>query len=65
MFLGLLQRVYEWLTLEDYEIAKRKAERDVVARFSRGNVAIQNGHFLSKNDIQILRSKVLRAQPAK
>lgn len=44
-----LRDLRDWLTLRDYEAAKGKAEQQIIARFSRGNVSIQNGWFIDKD----------------
>ena len=61
MTFGIIRSLVNWLTVEDYENDKRDAEREVVARYSRGNVAIQNGHFLDENDLEQLRRSSDRA----
>jgi hypothetical protein len=46
-----LRGLKAWLGLEDYAVAKQKATEDIVARFSRGNVAIQIGSFLDSDNL--------------
>jgi hypothetical protein len=43
---------FAWLRAEDYEEAKRRATAHVVARFGRGNVAVQNGFVLDEADLK-------------
>jgi hypothetical protein len=46
----LFRGLYRWLSLADYSDAKDRATEYIIARFSRGNVCIQNGsHFDSDN----------------
>jgi hypothetical protein len=41
----------DWLSLRDYEQAMTEAEQKIVARYSRGNVCIQNGWFIDKDKL--------------
>lgn len=41
-----------WTSLADYDAAKEQATVDVVARFSRGNVSVQNGQVLDEADLR-------------
>lgn len=50
MILQALQNLY----FRDYEAEKREIDRDVVARFSRGNVLIQQGHYLDAVELRNL-----------
>jgi hypothetical protein len=44
-----------------YELAKEIATMDIVARFSRGNTAAQNGHLLDDPEIDAMRRKNAKA----
>ena len=46
----------DWLMVRDYDTAKADAQRRVVARFSRGNVLVQLGRFITPGDA----SKIIR-----
>ncbi len=46
--------LYEWLTLADYEAAKVRVTEQIVARFSRGNTAVQNGAYIDENEFRNL-----------
>lgn len=50
----LYRRIMDWFTFADYEAAKRQARRDVAARYSRGNVALQQGYMLFSEDMEEL-----------
>ena len=43
-----------WLTLSDYDAEREAATTDIVARFSRGNVSVQNGQILDDDDLRKL-----------
>ena len=47
-------RLAAWLQLEDYSVAKQKATDDIVARYSRGNTSMQNGHYLDREKLNQL-----------
>jgi hypothetical protein len=53
----LIDRVFH----SGYEVAKENATMDVVARFSRGNTAVQSGHFLDEPEINGMREKSAKA----
>jgi hypothetical protein len=55
--MGLLQRILAWSSLEDYEAAKEQASIDVVARFSRGNVSVQNGQVMDDRELKVLSKR--------
>lgn len=48
--------VWEWLLLRDYERTRRRALADVIKRYSRGNVSVQNGSVLDDVALAELRS---------
>ena len=53
----------DWLTLRDYEREKKSAFRGIIGRYTRGNVAIQEGRYLTADDIMALgKSGDLAAQ---
>ena len=39
-------KLYNWLTLADYDSAKERATLDVIKRHARGNVAFQSGDVM-------------------
>lgn len=47
-----LRRLFDWLTLRDYEQADDAATVQVVKRYSRGNVNVQGGRFLSAAEME-------------
>ncbi len=50
-----LIEILDHVLLGGYEAAKKDATRKVVARYARGNVAIQMGRFIDEEDIKKLR----------
>jgi hypothetical protein len=48
------QRVLDWLRVRDYAVEKQKSAVKVAARYSRGNVALQNGWFLTRSGLEKL-----------
>ena len=55
MIVSMFRRLHDWLTLRDYDRARETALRGVVARYARGNIAMQEGRFLTKADMAELR----------
>jgi hypothetical protein len=47
----MFEKFVNWLTLRDYEREKEAAFRGVVSRFTRGNIAIQDGRFLTASEL--------------
>ncbi len=45
-------RLPAWLGLADYEARKRAAANRVVRRFSRGNVALQQGKYVTEAELK-------------
>ena len=56
-FLNPVRDVWGWLNLADYEAAKEKATKQIVARFARGNVAFQNGWVLDERAVVVLSAR--------
>lgn len=50
----MLRKLFNWVTLTDYEIAKEEATELVVKRFSRGNVSAQNGWYMDRSQLDDL-----------
>jgi hypothetical protein len=46
-----IRRLYNWLTLNDYELAKDEATDLIVKRLARGNTSTQNGWYLDLIDL--------------
>jgi len=53
----VFKRLRAWLRLDDYAAAKDKATDDVIARYSRGNTEVQNGHYLELDKLNDLSSQ--------
>lgn len=51
---NMLRRIRNWLSLADYEEAKDAATDQVITRFARGNVSIQNGSYLDDKKLEAL-----------
>lgn len=49
-----LSSTWDWLfPSQTYESAKKRATLDVVSRYGRGNVSVQNGYILDKSQMKI------------
>lgn len=46
-----VQRLRDWLSLRDYDEARDKATKKIVARYSRGNIKVQLGSFLDRKNL--------------
>jgi hypothetical protein len=53
----LVSKLVGWLELDDYKVAKRAATRKIVARLARGNVAMQNGWYLTHDGLDKLKAE--------
>jgi hypothetical protein len=53
--------IIDWLTLADYEAAKERATEQIVARFARGNTAVQNGQYIDEDKLRDLSAAGDRA----
>ena len=51
----MFKRLRDWLTVQDYWDAKDAMYRDVMARYSRGNIAMQQGRFMLQADLERLQ----------
>lgn len=47
-------RLRAWLLFADYDAAKEAASLDTASRYSRGNIAVQNGRILDKRGLDKL-----------
>lgn len=56
-----MDKLVEWLTFADYDAAKRDTARRAVRRYSRGNVALQHGLYLTQEDLDKMRVQGDRA----
>ncbi len=50
-----LSEIMDRILLGGYEAAKEDATRQIVARYARGNVAVQLGQFIDENNLKELR----------
>lgn len=57
----MLRRFYDWVTLADYEQAKERATDEIIARYARGNVALQNGWYMDEAKLEKLSRDADRA----
>ena len=58
---GLFQKVYDFITLADYERAKEEASARIVHRQSRGNVAVQDGWYMTKGKLSKISKRADKA----
>lgn len=54
-------KLYQWLTLGDYDAANKQASKNIVRRFARGNISLKNGTFLTKHAANSLSQEGDRA----
>jgi hypothetical protein len=47
----MFRNLAAWLRLEDYDARKAASADRVVRRFARGNVALQNGKFITEAEL--------------
>ncbi|MGL4490220.1 MAG: hypothetical protein ACRCU5_12335 [Rhizobiaceae bacterium] len=50
----MFDRFVNWLTLRDYDSEKKVAFRGIIGRYTRGNISIQQGRYLTRSDIEKL-----------
>jgi hypothetical protein len=55
--MSVLRTFLDWVTLADYEEAKERNCVDIVARFSRGNVNVQEGQIIDEADLRRLSAR--------
>lgn len=48
----MFSKLQAWLALADYEAAKDNATNEIIARFSRRNVSVQNGWHMDSQEIE-------------
>ncbi len=53
----ILSKIVNWLTLEDYEVAKRQAVRGIIAKQSRGSILAQEGEIMQASELHDLSMK--------
>lgn len=53
----MFKRLIDWLTVKDYERELDDIRRGIVARYSRGNVAMQQGRYMTEEDLDDLRAR--------
>jgi hypothetical protein len=46
-----IRSVLDWFRVKDYDAAKTKSAAEVAARYSRGNVNVQNGWFINAEQL--------------
>lgn len=47
----MFDKFVNWLTLRDYDAEKKIAFRRIIGRYTRGNISIQQGRYLTTSDI--------------
>jgi hypothetical protein len=53
MKIDIMTKLKKWY-FRDYEARKREIESGVVARFARGNVLVQDGHYMTEDELRKL-----------
>jgi hypothetical protein len=59
--MNAIKAFLNWLTLADYEQAKEMNCVNIVARFSRGNVNVQDGQIMDEKDLRLISARGDRA----
>jgi hypothetical protein len=49
--------LHRWLSLADYTDAKEHATEQIIARYSRGNVCVQNGSYIDSDKLSRLSER--------
>ncbi|MGA7676384.1 MAG: hypothetical protein WCA78_15230 [Rhizomicrobium sp.] len=57
----MFRRLYEHLTLADYDAANEHATTQIIRRFTRGNISLKNGLFMTERAMNDLSAKGGRA----
>ncbi len=53
----LVSALRGFLTMSDYDDARDVATMDIVSRFSRGNVSVQNGQIFDERDMEVMSAR--------
>ena len=53
--------IINWFLARDYQNAKDRNTKEVVSRYSRGNVRLQSGRFLTRERLNRLRNEADKA----
>ena len=53
----MFERLKDWLSARDIEREFEAIDRRVVARYSRGNIAMQQGRYMTEDDLNDLRKR--------
>lgn len=61
VMLDIIMHRLKELYFRGYEARKHDIESDIVSRFARGNVLVQDGHYMTKNELDKLSSEGDRA----
>jgi hypothetical protein len=57
----MFRRLYEHLTLADYDAANENATKQIIKRFTRGNISLKNGLFMTRRSMNDLSERGDRA----
>lgn len=57
----MFDKLRRWLSLADFSQAKDQAFRAIASRYSRGNVPVQDGRYMTDEDLDALRIEGDRA----
>ncbi len=55
--LNFIRKTYAWFSLADYEEASEQATQQIVKRYTRGNVSVQNGRYLNEKGLSDLSAQ--------
>ncbi len=57
----MMLRLSAWIGVEDYEARKLAATKRVVRRFARGNVALQQGRYITEAELKARSEAALKS----
>jgi hypothetical protein len=50
----MFRKLFEHFTLRDYDVANAEATKTIVRRFTRGNIALKNGLYMTLDAMKAL-----------
>jgi hypothetical protein len=53
----MLNKLRAWLSLADYDSASERATEQIIKRYTRGNVSLQNGWYLNEKKLDTLSKR--------
>ncbi|HTT82743.1 MAG TPA: hypothetical protein VMF67_04635 [Rhizomicrobium sp.] len=53
----MLTKLRAWLSLADYDFASEHATEQIIKRYTRGNVSLQNGWYMNDEKLKSLSAR--------